>query len=106
MPKVFIERPTVFVMEAQAKAALPIIESLARAGIRVAAGSERRLNSGFYSRGCRERFIYPSPRNRPDDFKRWLIALLARRRIEMLFPVGHYGALAVSEIQDEIRKYT
>ena len=93
-----------FVMEAS-QSGSSIIESW-RSGIRVAAGSERRLNSGFYSRGCRERFIYPSPRNRPDEFKLWLISLLARRRIEMLFPVGHYGALAVSEIQEEIRRYT
>lgn len=99
-------RSTVFVMEAQGKAALPVIESMGRAGVRVAAGSERRYNSGFYSRFTRERFIYPSPRHRSDDFKAWLIQFLSRRKIEMLFAVGHYGALAVSEIQDEIRRHT
>lgn len=98
--------PTVFVMEAQAKAALPVIESLAAAGLRVAAGSEKRFNSGFYSRGCRERHVYPSPRNRTDEFKQWILSFLRQRNIAMLFQVGHYGALAVSEIQDEIRKHT
>lgn len=100
------QRPTVFVMEAQAKAALPVIESLARGGVRVAAGSEKRWNSGFYSRGCRERHIYPSPRDRKTEFQAWLLDFLRRRRIEVLFPVGHYGAPAICEIQDEIRGHT
>ncbi len=99
-------RPTVFVMETQGKAVLPVMESMARHGIRVAGGSEKRFNSGFYCRGCRERYVYPSPRHHPDAFKEWLLRFLRRRPIDMLFPNGHYGALAVSEIQDEIRKYT
>jgi predicted ATP-grasp superfamily ATP-dependent carboligase len=93
-------------MEAQAKAALPVIENLARGGLRVAAGSHTKRNSGFYSRACRERWMYPSPRWRPDDFKQWLIERLRRRSIDTLFPVGHYGALAVCEIQDEVRRHT
>ena len=97
---------TVFVIEAQGKAALPVIESMARAGLRVAAGSERRFNSGFYCRGCREKHVYPSPRFEPDVFKQWLLEFLDRRDIEMLFPNGHYGSLAVSEIQAEVRKRT
>ena len=100
------ERPTVFVMEAQAKAALPVIESMSRAGIRVAAGSEKRFNSGFYSRGCRERHIYPSPRDRRADFQAWLLEFLRRRRMAMLFALGHYGADAVNDIQTEVRKHT
>lgn len=93
-------------MEAQAKAALPLIESLARGGLRVAAGSEKRWNSGFYSRGCRERHLYPSTRSQKGAFQQWLIEFLRRRQIDVLFPVGHYGALAVCEIQDEIRRHT
>lgn len=99
-------RPTVFVMEAQGKAALPVIESLARGGLRVAAGSEKARNSGFYSRCCRERHVYPSPRHHKADFQQWLLDFLRRRKIEMLFSLGHYGAIAVSEIQDEVRRYT
>jgi len=93
-------------METQGKAVLPVIESMARHGIRVAGGSEKRFNCGFYSRGCRERYVYPSPRYHPEAFQEWLLRFLRRRPIDMLFPNGHYGALAVSEIQDEIRRYT
>jgi D-aspartate ligase len=100
------KRPTVFVIEAQGKASLPVIESMARAGLRVAAGSEKRFNSGFYSRRCRERHVYPSPRYHRQEFQRWLLGFLQRREIDMLFPIGHYGAAAVSEIQNEVRRHT
>lgn len=99
-------RPTVFVIEAQGKAVLPVIESLSRAGLRVAVGSEKRFNSGFYSRRCRERYVYPSPRYRPHAFQQWLLDFLGRHPIEMLYPNGHYGAAAVSEIQDDVRRHT
>lgn len=93
-------------MEASAKAALPVIESLGRAGLRVAAGSEKRINSGFFSRYCRERWRYPSPRTQPTAFQTWLVGFLQRHPVEMLFPLGHYGALEVCRIQDEVRRYT
>jgi D-aspartate ligase len=99
-------RPTVFVTTAHAKASLPLMESLCRGGMRVAAGSPKRFNAGFMSRYCRERCVYPSPRFRPADFQEWLIRFLCRRKIEMLFPVGNSGTVAVSEIQDEVRRHT
>jgi len=99
-------KPTVLVIESSAKAALPVIESMARAGIRVACASELRFNTGFYSRGCRERYVYPSPRHKPQDFQQWLLDFLARREIALLFPIGHYGSDRVSEIQDDVRLHT
>jgi predicted ATP-grasp superfamily ATP-dependent carboligase len=93
-------------MEAWAKAALPVIESLAKGGLRVAAGSEKRYCCGFYSRCCRERHLYPSPRHATAAFQQWLLDFVRRRKIDMLFPAGHYGAPAVSEIQDELRRHT
>jgi D-aspartate ligase len=93
-------------MEAWAKAALPVIESLSRGGLRVAAGSEKRFCCGFYSRSCRERHLYPSPRHHTREFQQWLLDFVQRREIEMLFPAGHYGAPAASEIQDELRRHT
>ena len=98
--------PAVFVMEAGAKAALPVIESMSRAGLRVIAGGESWINSGFFSRHCCERFVYPSPKSRPGEFKGWLLRFLSERRVEVVFPLGHYGALMVAEIQDEIRRYS
>ena len=101
-----MNRPTVLIVETQAKAALPVIESMARAGIRVAAASDERFNCGFYCRCSRERRLHPSSKDDPEAFKAWLLDLLRRRDIAMLFPMGHYGTAVISQIQDEIRKYT
>jgi len=100
------QRPAVFVMEAQTKAALPIIQSLGCRGLRVVAGSSKRLSTGFFSRFCDERHIYPSPRDHTSDFQQWLLDFLRRRKIEMIFPVGGDGTAAVSAIQDEVRRHT
>jgi predicted ATP-grasp superfamily ATP-dependent carboligase len=100
------DRATVFVMEAAAKAALPIIESLGRAGVRVVAGSEKRVNTGFFSRWCSERRLYPSPRASPEGFRGWLLDFVRQRSIDVLVPLGHYGALEVCRIQDELRPHT
>lgn len=96
----------VFVLEAQTKAALPVIESLARAGLRVVAGGETWVNCGFFSRHCHERWRYPSTRTHTREFQDWLLDFLRRHPVDVLFPLGHYGALAVCAIQDEVRKHT
>ena len=95
--------PKVFVMESSAKAALPFIESLAKAGIRVDVGCAKRINSGFFSRHCHQRHLYPCPRTDTKKFQKWLIDFLSSRSISVVIPVGHYGALATCQIQDEIR---
>jgi D-aspartate ligase len=98
--------PTVFVTEGSAKAALPIIESLARAGIRVEVGCSKRINSGFFSRHCHKRHLYPCPRSDTKGFQKWLIEFLRERSISVVIPVGHYGALATCQIQNEIRRHS
>lgn len=93
-------------MESSAKAALPFIESLARAGIRVEVGCSKRINSGFFSRHCHKRHLYPCPRSDTQGFQKWLIEFLRERSISVVVPVGHYGALATCQIQNEIRRHS
>jgi predicted ATP-grasp superfamily ATP-dependent carboligase len=101
-----LNRPRVLVIESQAKAAIPALESLARGGLFVVAASEKRHHSGFWSRYCHEKHVCPSPRTHKAEFQRWLLDFLDRGNIDMLFSLGHYGAPAVSEIQDEVRRRT
>jgi len=100
------DKPRVLVIESQAKAAVPALESLARGGLFVVAASEKRHHSGFWSRYCHEKHIYPPPRTHQREFQQWLLDFLDRGNIEMLFSLGHYGAPAVSEIQDQVRRRT
>lgn len=96
----------ILVIEVHAKAALPVIQSLSKVGFHVVAGSPKRLNSGFFSRYVHERVLHPSPRRSKRDFQGWLLDYLKQSDIDMVFPVGGYGTLAVSEIQDEVRRWS
>jgi len=99
-------RETVFVLEAQAKAAVPIIESCAAAGLYILAGAPRKRCCGFYTRGTRERIVYPCPVRSPDAWTGFLLDFLSKRPISVLFPVGHIVTELVARHQDQIRKYT
>lgn len=100
------QQETVFVLEAHAKAAVPVIESCGRMGLYVLAGSSRRYNCGFYSHFTRDRVVYPSPKHEPEGCIGFIMNLLQRRRISVLFPVGDIMTDLVAKHQDEIRKFT
>ena len=100
------DRKCVLVLEAQAKAAVPIIESCAAYRLYVVAGSSRRYCAGFYTRGTRKRVVYPSPSDLPDAWIKFLINFLKENHISAMFPIGHLVTDLVAQHQDEIRKYT
>lgn len=100
------DRKTVMVLEVQAKASLPIIQSCARHGLRVVAGAPKRYCTGFYSRAVRKRFIYPSPVKQPEACIQAILRFLERHEIEVLFPVGDVMTDLIACHQDEVRKHT
>jgi predicted ATP-grasp superfamily ATP-dependent carboligase len=100
------ERPTVLVLEVQARAALPVLESCAAMGLHVVAGSWRRHCSGFYSRRSDRKLIYPNPAEQPDQAVECLLDFLAHNSVEMLFPVGHLMTDLVARHQDRFRQHT
>jgi len=99
-------RETVLVLEAQAKACLPILESCAARRRYVIAAASQRYCCGFYSRATRERVVYPSPKTEPQAAVAFLLAYLARRPVTVLFPVGEIMTDLVARHQDEFRKFT
>ena len=101
-----LRKETILVLVAEAKGALPIIESCAAAGLHVVAASEHRFCSGFYSHGADERFIYPSPKSDPDECVKYLLDLVRKRSIAALFPAGDLMTWLIAKHQDAFRKYT
>ena len=95
----------IMVLEANRKAALPVMESMAKAGFHVIGCAPNRLNCGFFSRYCHERVVSPSPLRNSDQFKSWLLGVVAARGVDMLFPVGQ-STYQVSEVQNDIRRTT
>jgi D-aspartate ligase len=99
-------KKTVLVLEAQAKAALPVIESCSAAGLHVIACAPHKHCSGFYSRAVDERVLYPRADIDPDGVVKFLLGLLETRDISMMFPVGDLMTDLIAQHQNKFREYT
>jgi len=97
---------SVLVLEAQAKAALPIIESAWRHGRRVIAAAPVRCCTGLFSRYPGERLVYPSPIASPQAFRDWLAGTVQAKRPDMTYPTGDPVTAACAEMQDDLVRST
>lgn len=68
-------------LEATAKASLPIIESCAAMGLYVIAASSKRYGCGLFSKSTKERIQYPPVDSEPDKFLDFLLDFLKERAI-------------------------
>lgn len=94
------------VLEAQAKASLPIIESCHQMGLRVIAAAPSKYCAGYYCKGVRQRFHYPSARTHPNHAVESILRYLRTHDIEVLFPVGDLITDLIARRQDDFRKCT
>ena len=94
------------VLEVQARAALPVIESCAAMGLRVVAASSRRLCSGFFSRHVSQRLRYSDPKEYPQEAIDAILEFLSQNQVEVIFPVGDLMTHLVAKRQDEFRRHT
>lgn len=72
---------------AEENPALPVLASLARAGVEVDAASPRRLSVGFFSRYARRRHLIPDPADEPAWLAR-LVPLAAAGRYDVILATG------------------
>ena len=97
--------PSVLVLDVHRKAGASVIHSLHKGGLRVVAGSSKRINAGFFSRYCYKRVIHPCTETEKEVFQDWLIQFLRSHEIEMVFPIS-FSVYPTSEIQNEICQYS
>ncbi|PKL50531.1 MAG: hypothetical protein CVV39_01345 [Planctomycetes bacterium HGW-Planctomycetes-1] len=95
----------VLILEAGAKAALPIIESCGQMGLYVIAASPRK-GCGSYSKYTKQRLIYPSPRLYPQECLDFLLNFLKQQDISVLFPVGDLMTDLVAQNHKLFSEYT
>lgn len=97
--------PTVLILEAAAKASLPLIESSYRRGRRVVAASHLNVCTGMFSRYVSRRVRSPNAQEQPEDYKNWLLTFLASNKIDMLYPVGDVATDLVAQVQGQAREH-
>lgn len=76
---------TALVLDGDSRAALAIVRSLGRHGVRVAVASEKRTSLAGCSKWCAQRLTYPCPRAVPLMFEDWLISTLSHMPDAVLF---------------------
>ena len=96
---------TVLVLEADAKASVPIIESCVKMGLNVIVGSSKKYCCGFYTRGVSEKVIYPSDQKYPAECISFIVDFIRKEQVSVVFPVGDVMTDLVARHQDEFRKY-
>jgi predicted ATP-grasp superfamily ATP-dependent carboligase len=87
----------ILVTDGNNRAALAITRSLGRAGHQVIVGATRHPSLASSSKYCRERLIYPSPRERADEFIACLLGAIKERKIDVLLPVSDVTTIPVCE---------
>jgi len=95
----------VLILEAGAKAALPIIESCGQMGLHVIAASSRK-GCGFYSKFTKQKLIYPSPVLYPQKCIDFLLNFLKEQDVGVLFPVGDLMTDLIAKNQKLFSEHT
>lgn len=97
---------SVMIVEAAAKAALPVIWSSAQSGRSITVGASKRLCAGLFSRFPAKRFLHPDPSEDPDGFLKTVVRQLESQPTGMLYPIGDVGTDVIAKNQNELKNLT
>lgn len=94
----------VFVTDANYKHTLGAVRSLGQKGIYVIAGASSKHSIAFYSKYCKERVIYPDPRDEK-EFIKFMIDYVKNNEIDVLLPIGYLTTTTISKYKDNLCPY-
>ena len=97
---------TVLVTDANERAALAVIRSLGKRGIRVIAADSTSYSTGFFSKYCSDRILYPSPIHNKSRFIKSLLSFIKRNDVDLIIPVTDFTMIPIVENLDAFEKYT
>ncbi len=90
----------ILLTDASYKHTLGAVRTLGKRGIYVIAGSSTQHSISFYSKYCRERVIYPSPRDE-QRFASFLIEYIGSKQVDVILPIGYLACTALSRHKEE-----
>jgi len=95
----------VLVTDASERAALAVIRSLGRRGVKVVAADSVGFNAGFLSKYCSKAFIYPSPLKDKTKFINSMLRFVKNGDFELLIPITDLTMVPIVEHRDEFEGY-
>ena len=96
----------VLVTDAGGRNTVSAIRSLGKKGIDVVCADESVFSLGFFSKYCKQRLFYPSPKRYPNQWVNWLIKELSRRSYDMVMPIGDDCFGLIAQHRDAISNHT
>jgi len=97
---------SVLVTDGHFRKTLAVVRSLGFKGIDVTVGERTFLNTSFFSKYCSRRLVYPSPRQRPNQFIEFLLNEIRKNQYECVFPMEEETLLLLAKYHSEISRYT
>lgn len=95
----------VLVTDAQMRSSLAVIRSLGKHNISVTAGEETHFATGFFSKYCAKKIVYPSPILHKEEFINFIIDLVQHNNYDMIIPVANPCLESIIENEKEISPY-
>lgn len=96
----------VLLTDAGGRNTIAAIRSLGRQGIDVVCAEASMFSLGFFSKYCKKRLLYPSPKHYPDQWVAWLIKELSHSSYDMVMPIGDDCFGLIAQHKDTISRYT
>jgi len=96
----------VLVTDAQMRNSLAVIRSLGNKGLEVTGAEETRFATGFFSKYCKNKLVYPSPHKYPDKFINYLLEVVKNDHYQVIFPVTDSTVILIARHKEEFCKYT
>ena len=97
---------SIFVTDASKRESLAIVRSLAKKGIEVMAGEDRRICCSFFSKYVKNRVIYPNPDKNPLLFIQNIYELVKKNKHDVIFPVDDPTTILFSKYKEKLSRYT
>jgi len=96
----------VFVTDAGLRNTVAVMRSLGKKGIEVTGGEELGFSIGFCSKYCKKKVIYPSPRNSPEKWLKFMLQELSQDGYDVLLPMDDDTVMLTAKHKEILSKYT
>ncbi len=96
----------VLVFEGIVRESLAVVRSLGRRGVTVDVADPNRINPARFSKYVSKFYVYPNPKDKPEDFFNWLITHVKSHSYDMIFPLNDDTYEICTRHQEDLRKYT
>jgi len=95
---------TVLVLDGKSRAALQIVRSLGKKGVKIIVGNEHWACSSFFSKYVSKRIVYPNPNT--VEFRHFMFEFLKNNKIDLVIPVRDDTTLFCSKHKDKLNQFT